>query len=157
MVLSLVANSAWTITSEQDWIKADPAEGGITSAEGVEVVVGIDENPVTDDRTGAFTIKCGTAEKTISVTQRGAGLFLEVENSDKTQMFTDAGGEISFTVNTNGTLTAKADASWITASVENGNTVKISVGSNAGEKNRPARLPLPPHRKVWRASLSRLP
>ncbi len=134
IVLSLVANSAWTITSEQDWIKADPAEGGITPAEGVEVVVGIDENPVTDERTGAFTIKCGTAEKTISVTQRGAGLFLEVENSDKTQMFTDAGGEISFTVSTNGTLTAKADASWITASVENGNTVKISVGSNAGEK-----------------------
>ncbi len=137
IILSLVANSAWTITSEQDWIHADPAEGGKTEAEGIEVIVGIDENTDSEERKGSFTVTCGTGDskdvKTIEVTQRGAGLFIEVDNKDKNQVFTDAGGDAIITVNTNGQLAATTQDSWITASVD-GNTVKISVGTNTGEK-----------------------
>lgn len=65
--LTVTSSGKWTIGELPEWIEVSPAEG----EDGDMLTVSVTENPSEEYRTGMFTLTCGTASKTISVTQYG--------------------------------------------------------------------------------------
>lgn len=65
--LTVTSSGKWTIGELPMWIAVSPAAG----EDGEDMMVSVTENTSEDDRTGSFTLTCGTASETISVTQYG--------------------------------------------------------------------------------------
>ena len=66
--LTVTSSGNWAAGELPDWIAVTPAEG----EDGEQITVSVTENKSEDNRTGIFTLTCGTASATISVTQYGA-------------------------------------------------------------------------------------
>ena len=66
--LTVTCSGSWAAGELPDWIAVTPAEG----EDGEQITVSVTENRLEDDRTGIFTLTCGTVSATISVTQYGA-------------------------------------------------------------------------------------
>lgn len=66
--LTVKSSGKWTAGELPDWIAVTPEEG----EDGEQITVSVTENRLEDDRTGIFTLTCGTVSATISVTQYGA-------------------------------------------------------------------------------------
>lgn len=66
--LTVTSSGKWTVGELPEWIKVTPTEG----EDGDMLTVSVTENPSEEDRTGSFTLTCGTASATIAVIQYGA-------------------------------------------------------------------------------------
>ena len=66
--LTVASSGKWSLTEATTWVTVTPEEG--KSEE--EITISVAENSSEDDRTGAFTLTCGTASVTVSITQYGA-------------------------------------------------------------------------------------
>lgn len=66
--LTVKSSGKWAAGELPDWIAVTPEEG----EDGEQITVSVTENKSEDDRTGSFTLTCGTVSATISVTQYGA-------------------------------------------------------------------------------------
>ena len=89
----------------------------------------IAENTETEPRSANAVFVCGDAKQTVAVTQRGSGIYLEVDDSDI--VASDARSQFKRGVQTNGALSFDCSQSWVSAGVEDGQIV-IVVESNSG-------------------------
>ncbi len=130
IIASLTANTAWTAVSDVDWITIDPAEGGATT-DAAEVIIAVSENTESADRTGKVTFACGDQTVEFRITQRGAGLYLNI--SEDPIAVIDEAGSTTITYESNGTLTVVGSDSWLSGSAADG-VLTINYETNTGTK-----------------------
>ena len=130
-VLSVVANSDWTAASTAEWIVCKPAQGGKTDAAGESVAVEIAGNEEAAQRNAEIVFVCGDAEYKVAVTQRSAGVYLEMENGG--MQFTDESASMTRNIVTNGQVSFSSTGSWVSAAYADG-VIEVKVEANAGAK-----------------------
>lgn len=97
--LTVTSSGSWAAGELPDWIAVTPAEG----EDGEQITVSVTENKSEDNRTGFFTLTCGTASATISVTQYGA-----IQTNYAELGLEDAGTSVTYSSDT-GVLTVTYD------------------------------------------------
>lgn len=97
--LTVTSSGKGTLGELPGWIAVTPAEG----EDGQQITVSVTENTSEEDRTGAFTLNCGTASATVSVTQYGT-----VENDYADLGLDNAGTSVTYSPDT-GVLTVTYD------------------------------------------------
>ena len=97
--LTITSSGKWTVGEVPEWIEVSPAEG----EDGDILTVSVTENPSEEDRTGSFTLTCGTASETVSVTQYGA-----IQSDYADLGLDEAGTSMNYNQNT-GVLTVTYD------------------------------------------------
>ena len=68
VTFSVTAKTAWTATTDVDWVSISPA-GGEASEEAVTVVATVAENPLLTKRTALVTVAAAGVEKTVTILQ----------------------------------------------------------------------------------------
>ena len=96
------SNTAWAISSNQNWCSVSPTSG---SGDG-SVTVSVDENTSTSSRTATITIESATITRTLSVTQNGATPVTPPASQDRT--FTVGGVTFKMIAVEGGTFTMGA-------------------------------------------------
>lgn len=66
--LTITSSGKWTVGELPEWISVTPSEGENDE----KISVSVTENTSEEDRTGSFTLNCGSASATVTVTQYGA-------------------------------------------------------------------------------------
>lgn len=66
--LTIGSSGKWTVGELPEWISVTPPEGENDE----KISVSVTENTSEEDRTGSFTLNCGSASATVTVTQYGA-------------------------------------------------------------------------------------
>ena len=66
--LTVGSSGKWTVGELPEWISVTPPEGENNE----KISVSVTENTSEEDRTGSFTLNCGSASATVTVTQYGA-------------------------------------------------------------------------------------
>ena len=66
--LTVGSSGKWTVGELPEWISVTPPEGENDE----KISVSVTENTSEEDRTGSFTLNCGSASATVTVTQYGA-------------------------------------------------------------------------------------
>jgi hypothetical protein len=114
--VTVTSNSAWTATSNQDWLTLS-AGNGIGNG---TVTLTASANPTALERTGAITLKTvGAADQTVAVTQAPGDPALAV--SPTTWSVAAGGGTQAVGVTSNSPWTVASDQSWLSLSVAEGN------------------------------------
>ncbi|MBP3425380.1 MAG: BACON domain-containing protein [Rikenellaceae bacterium] len=128
LTFAVAANDNWTLSTEADWVEG----AGEYTANDEEVLVIFGNNPDAAVRTATLTFTCGEATAAITVTQRGAGVFIEFDEKYSTVSAPSEATEVEIPVETNATsilVTAKDGANWITGTYAGG-VVTLSLTEN---------------------------
>ncbi len=123
------ANDLWTASADQEWVSIDPAEGSVSTT---ETLVVFSENTDAAERTATITFTCGSATQEVVVTQRGAGVFLEVDATEVVVASEET--TVTLEMNTNASsVSVSADASWVSGSADTDNgVIELSFSENGG-------------------------
>ena len=107
---SVLANTAWTASSTEDWITVTDTTGGVVGDESGTVTYIIEASPSPDIRTGTITVTDGNGiERHYSVQQ---GTILDIKPAgDMHDATASAGHAVNVTGNTE--WTASSDADWL--------------------------------------------
>jgi len=117
--ISVISNSTWTATSDQDWLTLTPE----TTGNGTLTITTTTANPFITTRFATVTIKATGAEyKTVIVTQALGDVAFSVLASTA-DIDANANNSASINVNCNILWTATSNASWLTIGA-------ITAGSN---------------------------
>lgn len=128
--ISFKSSSAWTATTNVDWITLSQAQG---TAGNISLTVTVLKNEEYDQRDGLVVISSGDITKSISITQKQMDALLITSNSI---ILDEEGGTPSFEVKSNITFSCKVEeeaTSWIsivsTRALTTA-TVTLSIGEN---------------------------
>jgi hypothetical protein len=133
--ISVISNSTWTATSDQDWLTLTPE----TTGNGTLTITTKTANPLITNRFATVTIKATGAEyKTITVTQAaGDAAFSVLANT--ADIDANANNSASINVNSNILWTATSNASWLTiGSISTGSGILTVSATNTLEATRQA-------------------
>lgn len=126
--IPISTNTKWQATSSETWVSVAPTE------EGNSLVVTVEENEYTTERTAQITLK-GNTTTTIFVKQSGSTF----DNLVASLMFGNKADSQEVQVETNGKWTASTKYDWISLSPMSGSglsKLKISVSDNPEESER---------------------
>lgn len=126
--IPISTNTKWQATSSETWVSVAPTE------EGNSLVVTVEENENTTERTAQITLK-GNTTTTIFVKQSGSTF----DNLVASLMFGNKADSQEVQVETNGKWTASTKYDWISLSPMSGSglsKLKISVSDNPEESER---------------------
>lgn len=124
-----------TITSSGAWqIGTNIASWGHLTRSGNQLSIKIDRNNNTTSRSDWFTVKMGSKEKRINVSQSGSSPNLSV--SSENLSFSSVGGTQTLTISTNGTWQIGTNtASWGHLT-KNGNQLCVKIDRNSSKDSR---------------------
>ncbi len=133
--VSVYSNSAWTATSDANWLSLSTYAGELNGT----VMVTASENPETSERTATVTFanEWGMTS-TVTVTQEGRSEYY-LRTSISAIDFESGGGDREIDISSNTSWTASCDDTWIRLSQDNGNgdaTVKITAEENVRTAER---------------------
>jgi len=131
VIFSVVANSDWSVTCDAPWVKCKPSEGGKTDEAGVSVAVEIAENTEPAQREASLTFVCGKAERKVTVAQRNAGVYLEMDNEPLS--FADESASVTIPVSTNGKVSFSSTGDWVKATYADGQ-ITVEIDANTGAR-----------------------
>lgn len=130
-VVDVTANTAWSATCAENWVKVIP------SADKTSVSISVDENLSSSSRDASVLLSGGTS-KIITITQRVA----LITPSTLTRSFENIGGTSNVSFNSETQWTASCSESWIQLSQTSGNagdaTLSITAESNFTPSQREA-------------------
>lgn len=141
VVFNISSNTPWTITSDQQWCKPEPAMSAASSLVS-EIVVTLENNPEKTSRTATLTIKAEGVEeeKVITITQASKE---ELQLIYTDEQIPTAGSTISFDIISNKPWEVTFSSQFISAidkmkgpGNENGGkeTVTITIPANSNAK-----------------------
>ena len=131
--LSVLSNTTWEVTSAPSWVTVSP-----TSGEGDgKVKVTAQENPNTANRSGVMHITQSglNIDVAITVTQEGKSFDINTTVLN----FNDKQETQTVQITTDGTWSARTDATWITLSPQSGTgnaNLSVSVSENTSDDER---------------------
>lgn len=105
--ISFTTNQGWTASSDQAWCKLSATSGDKGS---LTLTATIEKNTTPEDRTATITLKAGTEQKMLSITQERQ-YQLKVDYDDTPIDF--SGGTISVKVECNTEFEISCDATWL--------------------------------------------
>lgn len=120
--LKVVANVSWTLESNQDWAKFDPASATITDEQSKETAVTLTIDPNAGDaRNARIVLKAeGVADKTITIEQSKNDAYLDVLDENTTPIRTfeaiGAGESVAILVEASSKPEITPDVDWLTVS-----------------------------------------
>ncbi|MBO7169428.1 MAG: BACON domain-containing protein, partial [Rikenellaceae bacterium] len=134
LTFAVTANAAWTISAgDADWV--DFGEGEFTATDEEALVIFAD-NAGTAARTATLTFTCGEATATVEVTQRGAGVFIELVNKVDAISAGSESTSVEVEVKTNATniqVSTKENANWINGLYDaDSKVVTLNIAENTG-------------------------
>ena len=133
LTFAVTANAAWTISAgDADWV--DCGEGEFTATDDEALVIFAD-NAGTAARTATLTFTCGEATATVEVTQRGAGVFIELVNKVEAIAAGSEATSVDVEVKTNATniQVSTKDGNWINGLYNaDSKTVTLNIAENTG-------------------------
>ena len=100
--LNIKSNTSWTVSSDKSWCSVSPTSGKNNGS----VIVKVEENSSTVERTATITVKSDAGNKTVSVTQNGATAVTPPSSQDRT--FTVGGVQFKMVFVEGGTFTMGA-------------------------------------------------
>lgn len=119
VIFNVTANVPWTITGATEWLSITPSSSGASSLIS-DITVTAQPNSSLEDRSTVLTIKSEsyeTATYTVTVTQSRKGkLFVLPIYKD----FIAAGGDLSFSIETNQAWEVRSDALWLSFAKSSG-------------------------------------
>lgn len=133
---TITADGSWYIETP-DWIQASKSRGS-KGTERITLTTTQDNAPATNIRTSYVTVVCddfGTLNKSFSVKQEKYNLAA----SPTALSFSRKAGSQSFTVTSDGTWSAKCDASWVTLSLVSGTAGSTTVTVTCQKNSKNAR------------------
>ncbi len=105
--IPFTTNQEWTATSDQSWCTLSAASGDRGNQ---TLTVTIEKNTTPEDRMGTITLKAGTIQKTLSITQeRQYQLKIDYDHTP----IDHSGGSISVKVQCNTQFEMSCDATWL--------------------------------------------
>ena len=118
VVITITCNAAWSVSSNADWLTANPASGtGTTAAAAITASVAL--NKTTDSRTGTLTFTSGSQNRTISIAQKP---ITDIINTQEIFLVKQTPAEVSVNIKGNWTVSIpSADDSWLTVTPKSGN------------------------------------
>ena len=136
--LTFTTNAPWMIASNQSWCTISTANGD----EGTHTLtVTVDKNTSYDDRTATITLKAGSAQETVTITQEKK---YHLKVSYKASVVDYAGGTVSVIVQCNTQYEVSIGGNWIkqtknksTRSLKE-ETVSFEIDINNADKGREA-------------------
>lgn len=125
---TITSNTNWTIDVDESWIEVSPMYG-----KGDDTIeVSAEDNTDDSKRTATITVKAGSLERKVKVTQE-AGQSLSVSPQNP-QLAAGKGATGSFTITSNSSWTISGTPSWLSLSATQGtNTTTITMTTT--EKN----------------------
>lgn len=130
-IVTVVANSDWTASSDAQWVVCKPSEGEKTDAVGTSVAVEVEENGEASVRNAVIVFECGEAKAELKISQRGAGVYMDLDNGDL--QFADEAASVTVDVATNGNISFETTGNWVSATYQDGK-ITIGVEANSGDK-----------------------
>jgi hypothetical protein len=133
---SVTSNTSWTVVSDTSWITVTPSGTGNDS-----IHVTFTENPAITERVAHITVSAaGIASVTVTVTQSGAPLMLNV--TPLIRNVSALPGNTSFTVTSNTTWTVISDTSWctVTSGGSGNGTIAADYTENTAYQARTANI-----------------
>lgn len=129
------AGGQGTITAEAAVTEAKCAASWVTvSTSGNKVNITVAENTLMDGRSAKISIKAGSKESGVTVTQKGIAYGLVGNSAYK---FDDKAHSVTLPVVHSAPITVESSSSWITAVMdEESSSIQIKVAANAGSWNR---------------------
>ncbi|HOZ22874.1 MAG TPA: BACON domain-containing protein, partial [bacterium] len=110
----ITSNLSWSVSDDAPWLSASPASG----ARDTTVTVTVAANTTTTPRSGTLSITGGGITRSVTVTQSAAAAILTA--STTSLIFSASSGSAGFTVSSNISWSASADAAWLTVSPASG-------------------------------------
>ncbi len=126
------SNAAWTVSVDATWLKPS-----VTSGTGnIEVTFTADDNASATDRTATVTFTLGVdgTQKKMVITQKARYMNVPVSVVN----FFKSGGTQTYYIDTDGTPVASSSDSWLTASVDKGKMLTLTVSENSAATDRSA-------------------
>ena len=119
---SITSNTNWTIEVDEEWVEVSPTYGN-----GDETIeVSAEDNLEDSKRTATITVKAGSLERKVKVTQE-AGQSLSVSPQNP-QLAADKGATGSFTITANSSWSISGTPSWLSLSATQGtNTTTLTM------------------------------
>ena len=135
VILSLVANSDWTLSGVPTWLEVAPESGEATDEAGVELTLTFTENTDTEDRKAVLTFACGNKSVVVNVIQKGAALFFDLTDNQMKKVTNQEETSWSGSSKSNGTLSAKvSDEGWLSATVDGLNFTYSAAANTTGAR-----------------------
>jgi hypothetical protein len=130
---NILSNSNWSITEAVDWLAVTP----MTGTGNGNISVSYTANTATTSREGQITITCGTLMQTVTVTQAGAPIILNVEPLEHS--VSSQAGTLVINVTSNITWTVSEAENWLSATPAGGSndgTITVSYNANTSTSAR---------------------
>lgn len=133
-VVTLTTNCQWSAKSDAAWLTLSQSSGEGTCG----LLLTAADNPTTTERVAhvTFTAKILNIQQTLTVTQKGR--YLNVPFS--VVNIYSQGGEVRLTLDTDGRLEVSSSENWLSATIENGNTLVLNAGELSSEEEREAQV-----------------
>lgn len=133
-VVTLATNCQWSAKSDAAWLTLAQSSGEGTC----DLLLTAADNPTTTERVAhvTFTAKILNIQQTLTVTQKGR--YLNVPFS--VVNIYSQGGEVRLTLDTDGRLEVSSSENWLSATIENGNTLVLNAGELSSEEEREAQV-----------------
>lgn len=131
LTVSVAANADWTISAgDAEWV--DFGSGEFTANDDEAIII-FEDNATTANRTATLTFTCGEASQSIVVTQRGAGVYIELLDVITPVSVGNEAAEVELAVKTNATNIVVDGGSWISGLYDaDAKVVTLSVAENTG-------------------------
>ena len=131
LTVSVAANADWTISAgDAEWV--DFGSGEFTANDDEAIII-FEDNATTANRTATLTFTCGEASQSIVVTQRGAGVYIELMDVVTPVAVGNEAAEVELAVKTNATNIVVDGGSWISGLYDaDAKVVTLSVAENTG-------------------------
>ncbi len=131
LTVSVAANADWTISAgDAEWV--DFGSGEFTANDDEAIII-FEDNATTANRTATLTFTCGEASQSIVVTQRGAGVYIELLDVVTPVSVGNEAAEVELAVKTNATNIVVDGGSWISGLYDaDAKVVTLSVAENTG-------------------------
>ena len=133
--LALASNLSWSLSDDAAWLSASPASG----SKDTTVTVTVAANSTTAVRSGTVTVSGGGITRMVTVTQSAAAATLTASTTSLT--FAAGAGSAGFTVSSNISWNAAADASWLKVAPAGGSgdsSMTVTVTANPAINSRTA-------------------
>lgn len=127
-VVSVETNGKWTASTQEEWISLSPETGNGKS----DLTITVKDNPNESERSGLVSVKVGSIEKNIMISQ--AGTYFTV-NATPTDGIPSTGGSHAVSFVSSDAWTAETRSSWVSLVPPSGqqgeSVLTIKVGDNA--------------------------
>ena len=142
-------NTPWRFDESLSWLSFDRISGGGSMSSDTDVTLTVDENTLTDSRTGVFFLKSTDKtfpfSNTYDITQSGAEPYLNIYGSNGDVMDSDnlswtasaTGGWGTFNMKTNTEVRVESVDSWYSIEfADDYSSITITVNENVSTKER---------------------